>query len=101
MHYASGSEKILETRSVVTCSTTLSKRSSRTSASMAAAKEQATAEAECTCAYYVKNETEMKVEKVCMEGSFTAVYLPHVDFINLKWKRKQAVNRKLSMECAT
>lgn len=65
-------ENILETRSVVTRSTTTSKRSSRKSASMAAAKARARAEAECT--YYVKKtETEMKIEKVRMEGSLTAL----------------------------
>ncbi len=52
----------LETRSVVTRSTTSSKRSSRTSPSMAAAKARARAEAERTRAYYVKKETELKIE---------------------------------------
>lgn len=40
---------------------------------MAAAKARARAEAERTRAYYVKKETEMKVEKVRMEGSLTAL----------------------------
>lgn len=69
----SETEKVLETRSVVTRRTTSSKRSSRTMASMAAAKARARAEAERTRAYYVKKETEMKVEKVRMEGSLTAL----------------------------
>lgn len=68
----SETEKVLETRSVVTRRTS-SKRSSRTMASMAAAKARARAEAERTRAYYVKKETEMKVEKVRMEGSLTAL----------------------------
>ncbi len=63
----------LETRSVVTRSTTSSKRSSRTSPSMAAAKARARAEAERTRAYYVKKETELKIEKVRMEGNLTAL----------------------------
>lgn len=40
---------------------------------MAAAKARARAEAERTRAYYVKKETEIKVEKVRMEGSLTAL----------------------------
>lgn len=40
---------------------------------MAAAKARARAEAERTPAYYLKKETEMKVEKVHMEGSLTAL----------------------------
>ncbi|KAL0172963.1 hypothetical protein M9458_033274, partial [Cirrhinus mrigala] len=69
----SETEDALETRSVVTHSTTSSKRSSRTSAGMAAAKARARAEAERTRAYYVKKETELKIEKVRMEGSLTAL----------------------------
>ncbi|XP_042586326.1 uncharacterized protein LOC122138310 [Cyprinus carpio] len=69
----SETEKMLKSSSVVTRSTASSKRSSRTSASMAAAKARARAEAERTRAYYVKKETEMKVEKVRMEGSLTAL----------------------------
>ncbi|RXN13836.1 hypothetical protein ROHU_037202 [Labeo rohita] len=40
---------------------------------MAAAKARARAEAERTRAYYVKKETELKIEKVRMEGSLTAL----------------------------
>ncbi len=69
----SETEDALETRSVVTRSTTSSKRSSRTSPSMAAAKARARAEAERTRAYYVKKETELKIEKVRMEGNLTAL----------------------------
>ncbi len=66
-------EDVLETRSVVTRSTTSSKRSNRTSPSMAAAKARARAEAERTRAYYVKKETELKIDKVRMEGNLTAL----------------------------
>lgn len=38
-----------------------------------AAKAQARAEAECIRAYYVRKETELKIDKVCIEGSLTVL----------------------------